>query len=155
MCQIKPRLTKNQFHKNKYCLCRRMTRHTQIPDTYELFLDFLKTSINNQNKICLSDSQIICTQIVKAIISIWNQLTVAQFKLDASKLNSSLTELGPAQPQLVNLIIKKFYSVERMWQHLYSFNSCILYTWVSLEALNNLYELPIYKPNSPSLWFDL
>ena len=28
LCQIKPRLTKNQFHKNKYCLCRRMTRHT-------------------------------------------------------------------------------------------------------------------------------
>ena len=80
-----------------------MTRHTQIPDTYELFLDFLKTSINNQNKICLSDSQIICTQIVKAIISIWNQLIVAQFKLDASKLNSSLIELGPAQPQLVTL----------------------------------------------------
>ena len=76
-----------------------MTRHTQIPDTYELFLDFLKTSINNQNKICLSDSQIVYTQIVKAIISIWNQLIVAQFKLDASKLNSSLTELGPAQPQ--------------------------------------------------------
>ena len=49
----------------------------------------------------------------------------------------------------------KFYSVERMQRHLYSFNSCILYTWVSLEALNNLYELPIYKPNSPSLWFDL
>ena len=104
MCQIKPRLTKNQFHKNKYCLCRRMTRHTQIPDTYELFLDFLKTSINNQNKICLSDSQIVYTQIVKAIISIWNQLIVAQFKLDASKLNSSLTELGPAQPQLVSPI---------------------------------------------------
>ena len=76
MCQIKPRLTKNQFHKNKYCLCRRMTRHTQIPDTYELFLDFLKTSINNQNKICLSDSQIVYTQIVKAIISIWNHILV-------------------------------------------------------------------------------
>ena len=84
-----------------------MTRHTQIPDTYELFLDFLKTSINNQNKICLSDSQIVYTQIVKAIISIWNQLIVAQFKLDASKLNSSLTELGPAQPQLV-INIKSF-----------------------------------------------
>ena len=49
----------------------------------------------------------------------------------------------------------KFYSVERMRRHLYSFNSCVLYTWVSLEALNNLYELPVYKPNSPSLWFDL
>ena len=49
----------------------------------------------------------------------------------------------------------KFYIVERMRRHLYSFNSCILYTWVLLEALNNLYELPIYKPNSPSLWFDL
>ena len=48
-------------------------------------------------------------------------------------------------------ILNKFYSVERMRRHLYSFNSCVLYTWVSLEALNNLYELPIYKPNSPSL----
>ena len=34
-----------------------MTRHTQIPDTYELFLDFLKTSINNQNNIYLSDPE--------------------------------------------------------------------------------------------------
>ena len=51
--------------------------------------------------------------------------------------------------------LNKFYSVERMRRHLYSFNSCILYTWVSLEALNNLYEIPIYKRNSPSLWFDL
>ena len=49
----------------------------------------------------------------------------------------------------------KFYSVERMGQHLYSFNSCILYTWVSLEALNNLFELPLHTPKIPSLWFDL
>ena len=49
----------------------------------------------------------------------------------------------------------KFYSVERMPRHLYSFNSCILYTWVSLEALNNLYKLPLHTPNSQSLWVDL
>ena len=51
--------------------------------------------------------------------------------------------------------VNKFYSVKRMRRHLYSFNSCVLYTWVLLEALNNLYELPTYKPNSLSLWFDL
>ena len=51
--------------------------------------------------------------------------------------------------------INKFYSVERKLRHLYSFNSCILYTWVSLEALNNLYKLPLHTPNSQSLWVDL
>ena len=55
----------------------------------------------------------------------------------------------------VNLIIKKFNSVERIQQHLYSFNSCILYTWVSLEALNNLYKLLLHTPNSYGLWVDL
>ena len=49
----------------------------------------------------------------------------------------------------------KFYSVERMRRHLYSFNSCMLYTLLSLKALNTLYELPLHTPNSPSLWFDL
>ena len=64
-------------------------------------------------------------------------------------------DLGQKQKLQLKEIKNKFYSVERMRRHLYSFNSCVLYTWVSLEALNNLYELPIYKPNSPSLWFDL
>ena len=49
----------------------------------------------------------------------------------------------------------KFYSVERMWRRLYSFNSCLLYTWVSLEALNNLYKLPLHTPNIQSLWVEL
>ena len=52
-------------------------------------------------------------------------------------------------------ISKKLYNVERMRRHLYSFNSCILYTWVLLETLNNLYEFPLHTPNSQSLWFDL
>ena len=52
-----------------------MNGHIQVHDTsFELFLDFLKTSITNQNKIFLSDSQMICTQILKGIVSIWNQL---------------------------------------------------------------------------------
>ena len=55
----------------------------------------------------------------------------------------------------IELKRNKFYSVERKLRHLYSFNSCILYTWVSVEALNNLYKLPLHTPNSQSLWVDL
>ena len=58
-------------------------------------------------------------------------------------------------PNLAKLKTNKFYSVERKLRHLYSFNSCILYTWVSVEALNNLYKLPLHTPNSQSLWVDL
>ena len=118
----------------------------------------LNKKISLQN---LQDTKVECKNCNKRFVTLYSHLSRAkkcQTGYDMDKMKKEIEQNKKKSDGEWKKVSRhkrnKFYSVERMRRHLYSFNSCILNTWVSLETLNNLYELPLHTPNSQSLWFD-